>query len=267
MSSNMKSMSLVREELRAIFSHHLIWLTLGNQDIKLRYRRSSLGPFWITLSMMVTIYSMGFLYGHLFKMDLNIYFPYLASGIICWSFFSTIILESSNVFIESEGYIRNQESTISLFNMRLILRNIIIFLHNLLVFIPIIIFFHIKIGFYTLFIIPGLLIIVINAIFWGTLLGIIGTRYRDFSQIITSLIQVIFFVTPIMWMPTLLPEKYRWVIKGNPFNQFLDLIRNPLLNEPFSTLGFVEVILITLSGFILYSYFIKKYKSRIVFWL
>lgn len=253
--------------MKAIFKKWPIWYMLGSQDIKMRYRRSSIGPFWITISMAITIYSMGFLYSHLFKIELENYFPFLASGIISWTFISTLILESSNIFIESEPYIRNQESFMSLFLMRLILRNTIIFAHNLIVFIPFLFLFPISFSFKTLFVIPGLVIICINAMLWGNLLAILGTRFRDFAQIIASLVQVIFFLTPIMWMPTLLPERLQWIILYNPFNQFINLIRDPLLNKTIQahTLGLVSFT--TLLGFALYSYFLGKYKNRIVFWL
>ena len=257
----------VIDEIKAIFEKWPIWYMLGTQDIKMRYRRSSIGPLWITISMAVTIYSMGFLYGHLFKVKLENYFPFLAAGIIGWTLISTLILESSNAFIESEPYIRNQESYMSLFITRLVLRNMIIFIHNLIVFIPIVFFFHVTLSLKSLLLIPGLFIISINTVFWGTLLAVIGTRYRDFAQIITSLVQVIFFLTPIMWMPTLLPERLHWVVTYNPFNQFLNLIRDPLLNNMLQPKTVLLVSLTTVLGLALYAHFLGKYKNRIVFWL
>jgi ABC-type polysaccharide/polyol phosphate export permease len=126
----------VYSEVQAIHRFWLIWYSLASQDIKLRYRRSVLGPLWITIGTAVTIYTTGFLYGNLFHIQLDHYFPYLASGIIGWAFISILIQESCNVFIEAENYIKNQESHMSLFMMRLISRNCLVFLHNLLVLIP-----------------------------------------------------------------------------------------------------------------------------------
>lgn len=254
-------------ELKAIIRHWPIWFLLGSQDIKLRYRRSSIGPFWITISMAITIYTMSFLYAHLFKVNFETYFPYLATGIIGWSYLSALILEGSNAFIEAENYIRNQDSYLSLFMMRLLLRNSIVLMHNMLVYIPIIVLFHIPVTWKVLLLIPGLLIIGINALCWGTLFAIIGTRYRDFTQIITSLIQIIFFVTPIMWLPSLLPPKYLWVVEYNPFNQVLNLIRAPMMNQVISIENLLLVSLVTAVGFFLYCVTLQKYKHQIVFWL
>ncbi|HAF87417.1 MAG TPA: ABC transporter, partial [Legionellales bacterium] len=172
-----------------------------------------------------------------------------------------------NAFIESEPYIRNQESYLSLFITRLILRNLIIFAHNVIVFLPIALIFHTSVNLNTLLLLPGLIIISLNALLWGSLLAVIGTRYRDFAQIITSLIQVIFFLTPIMWMPTLLPAKLNWVVMYNPFNQLLNLIRYPLLGQALTLPSILMITTVTLLGLSLYTYCLGKYKNRVVFWL
>ena len=109
--------------------------------------------------------------------------------------------------------------------------------------------------------------IALNVVSWGTVIAILGTRYRDFAQIISSLVQVIFFLTPVMWMPNLLPAQYQWVVVYNPFNQFLNLIRAPLLNKAMDGQAFLMILGISLVGFLLYAYFLRQYKNRIVFWL
>lgn len=260
-------MNDVRGEIKAVFLDWPIWVMLGTQDIKLRYRSSAIGPFWITIHMAVTICCMSFLYGHLFRAPLDLYLPYLTAGIISWAFLSTLIMEGSNAFVEAGSHLRNQDLFLSIFTMRLLLRNIIIFAHNLLVFIPIIFIFHIGISPNTLWLIPGLLLISVNSILWGTLLSLLTARFRDVTQIINSMIQIAFFLTPIMWMPNFLPEKYQWVIQINPFAQFINLIRSPLLNTSLSLQNLLIVSLITLLGFVLYTTFLSRYKNRIVFWL
>ena len=259
--------NIASSEIGGIRKNWLIWWTLGNQDIKLKYRRSTLGPFWITLSTAISIYSMGFLYGHLFKANLALYFPHLAAGIIGWAYISSLLEESGRVFIESQSYITNQESMLSMFIMRMLLRNLIIFCHNLAAFIPIAFIFKTGLSLKMLMIFPGLMIIGINTLFWGTILGLIATRYRDFQQILSSILRVMFFLTPIMWMPSLLPSQYQWIALYNPLNQFLNLIRSPMLNESISSLNLIIVMLITALGFVLYNITLRKHKHKLVFWI
>jgi lipopolysaccharide transport system permease protein len=259
--------SIVLEELKSLRTHWQMWFLLGSQDIKLRYRRSTIGPFWLTISTAVTIYSMGFLYSYLFRVNVHDYFPYLASGIISWTFIATLLQESSSVLVESVTYIKNQSCYMSIFVMRLILRNCIVFSHNILVFIPIMLFFKLELNWHYFLMIPGLIILCINAFAWGGVIAIAGTRYRDFEQIVKSLIQIVFFVTPVMWLPSLLPEKYHWIIDYNPFAQYLTIIRNPMLGQTISLHALISVGTLSLLGLGLFAVCMHKYKHRIVFWL
>lgn len=259
--------SIAMKEVRAIKDFWLIWYTLGFQDIQLRYRRSALGPLWLTLSTAVMIYSMGFLYSHLFKLDLNKYFPYLTVGFISWNLILGLIKESSSAYIESINYIQNQEAFYSIYIMRILLRNLIIFFHNFLAFIPIALIFHTGVGFYSLLLFPSLFIICLNGFLWGSVIGILSTKYRDIEQIIGSFMQVIFFITPVMWMPSLLPERAAWIFQWNPFAQFLVLIRNPLMNQSIDLHAVLVTFIVTLVGFFVYTKSITRFKHNIVFWL
>lgn len=259
------------QELAGIFSGWRIWLTLAWDDIRLRYRRSSLGPFWITLSMAVKIYFMGFLYAYLFQIDVSQYFPFLAAGIITWTSASSLICESSLIFIESESYLRNMKISYIHLVLRMILRNFIIFAHNLLAYIPIICYFASSLKdfhFYNMLLLfPNLFIITINLVLIGTILAIIGTRFRDMPLIVDSLLQVVFFITPIMWLPTLLPEKYQWLAYWNPCYHIVNAIRAPLLGQPVSILSYGVLALFTLCSFIGFYYLLNRCKHRIIFWL
>jgi len=256
--------SFINDILAAIKAWR-IWLLLGWQDIQLRYRRSVIGPFWFTISMAVIIVSIGFVYGHLFRAKLDVYLPFLATGIITWGMISTMLNESTNAFIESETYIKQIKIPFLCFLLRVCLRNIIIFFHNILAFIPVVIFYHIPVNWYLLCLIPAFAIITLNCVFFGAVLAVIGARYRDFGQVITNLLQVAFYLTPIMWYPALMPERFRYLIDINPFAQFIDIIRYPLLGQPTSMHTWVFVLCFTFVGFLLCWYVFPKNRAKIVF--
>lgn len=244
-----------------------IWLLLGWQDIQLRYRRSTLGPLWITLSMAITIYSMGLLYGKLFHMELRDYYPFLAAGMVTWSLISTLIIEGTNTFIEAEGFIKQMKQPYSVFIFRVVTRNFFIFFHNLLVLVPIMLIVRIPLTLNFLFIFLGLAFIWLNAVTYCSILAILGTRFRDLPQMINSLVQVIFFITPVLWSPKVLPERYLFVADLNPFAQFLEIIRNPLLGMAPSTHALIMVLLVSIVGLVLVFLLFAKVRARIVYWL
>jgi len=244
-----------------------IWLLLAWQDTKLRYRRSTLGPFWITLSMAVTIYTMGLLYGRLFKMDLSHYYPFLATGLLAWGVISSLLTESGSIFLEAEQFIKQVKQPYSVFIFRAVTKCFIVFFHNILVFVPIILFFKVPLNFYTLFIFLSLAILWINGVFYGVVFAILGTRFRDMVQLIISIVQVIFFLTPILWSPSILPDKYQYIIKLNPFAQFVELLRNPLLGSLPSAYTLFFITVVTLLGFVVSFVVFSCYRARIPYWL
>jgi lipopolysaccharide transport system permease protein len=246
-----------------------IWTMLAYQDVKLRYRRSILGPFWLTLSMAITVYSMGYLYGHLFHTNLQTYFPFLVAGMMSWAILSTCITELTDAFVTADGLIKQIKLPYSLYIHRVVTRNIIIFFHNLIVLVPILAIYHevAKLNYNTLFLPIGLLIFYFNAITFGLALAMIGARYRDLSQIIKSLVQVAFFVTPVMWNPALLPDKDHYLVVLNPFYAFVELIRAPLLGQFPSLMTFFITACITTFGIFLAASMFVKYRARVIYWL
>lgn len=246
-----------------------IWLMLAYQDIKLRYRRSILGPFWVTLSMAITVYSMGFLYGHLFHTDLKQYYPFLVAGMLSWALVSNLLVEQTDAFMTSESLIRQIKLPYSLYVHRIATRNIIIFFHNVIVMVPVYIIFHetAKINLYTLWLLPNLLLIYLNAFTYGIVLAALSARYRDVSQIIKSLIQVVFFLTPVMWAPTILSPQKQFIVNANPFYAFLEMIRAPLLGTMPTFLNYVIVISVTWIGILFCIAIFIPYRSRIIYWL
>ncbi len=97
---------LAIKDLRDGIKKWPIWFMLAYQDVKLRYRRSVLGPFWITLSMAITVYSMGYLYGHLFHTNLQTYFPFLVAGMLAWSLISAQFSDLTEALTQSESLIK-----------------------------------------------------------------------------------------------------------------------------------------------------------------
>ena len=82
-----------------------LWLRLAWLDVVQRYRRSLLGPLWVTITMSVTIGGIGIVFGNLFGAKPEEYLPYLATGIILWTFYTSLVMEGANVFVSSDNLI------------------------------------------------------------------------------------------------------------------------------------------------------------------
>ena len=254
-----------KDVLESFFSYH-IWLALGWQDIKQRYRRSALGPWWITISLGITVLTMGVLYAKLFKQDIHTYLPFLAIGMVFWNLVSALITESSTVFIAAEGIIKQIPMPFGIHVLRMIWRNVVIFFHNMLVVIGVLLFFGVRPG-PSLLLFPLVVVLVMLNGFWmGILVGILGTRFRDIAQIIASIVQILFFLTPVMWTPASLTHKV-WIMEYNPIYHVLAIARNSLMGGAIPYESYGVVLGMTALGWMLALRFLVRYRSRIPYWL
>ncbi|WP_289022183.1 ABC transporter permease [Desulfobacter postgatei] len=243
-----------------------LWLRLGWQDIVLRYRRSIIGPFWLTLSMAVMISTLGLLYSGLFKIDTRNYLPYLTTGLLVWNFINGLISEGCQVFIESDWLICQADLPLSMFPLRVVWRNFILFLHNVPVYIAVVIFFQVKVGWEFVLIIPGLIILLANALWCTILFGMLSARFRDLPQIIASILQVTFFVTPILWTIEQSTSR-RFIVTGNPFYHLIELLRKPMLGEPILLINWGVSLVILFLGCLGTFFFYRRFHGRIAYWV
>lgn len=243
-----------------------IWWTLAWFDIVLRYRRSMLGPLWLTLSMGALIAGMGPLYSSLFNNDLTTFFPYLALGIIYWSLFSTIVSDSCTTFVNSSSYLKQAYFPISLFVWRSIARNLIVFAHQIVLFLPVAWWVNLHLTSNAWLVVPALAITLVNAHAIGLVLGLLCTRYRDVAQIVTSVMQVLMFLTPVFWMTTSLPERAKYIL-WNPLTQLLDLLRTPLMGGIPSLETWLIIAGWTAFNVIAAGWLFAKYRRRVIYWL
>lgn len=243
-----------------------LWRALSWQDIRLRYRGSMLGPFWLSISMGVMVLSLGTVYSHIFKMELEHYMPYLVAGLMVWQYMSVMLSEACTSFTSAEGFIRQIRQPYSIYVYRSVCRNAIIFAHNFVIFILVAMYFKIWPGFAFLQIIPGLALLLINSVWIGIFFGLLCARFRDITQMVNSLLQVFFFVTPIIWYPELMKDR-PVLVDINPFHHFIELIRAPLLGKDVEMLSWYFALGVTVVGWFVTFLFFRRYRARLAYWV
>lgn len=243
-----------------------LWGALGWQDIRQRYRRSKLGPFWLTISMGVLVGALGALYAGLFNIDVAAYLPFIAIGFIVWGLISGLITDGCTTFINAESIIKQVSLPLSVHVYRVVWRTLIIFAHNAVIFVVVAILFSIRPGWAGLLALPGVALLCLNGVWVGLLLGLLSARYRDVPQIVASFVQVTFFLTPIIWQPELLPER-AFVLDFNPFFHFVELVRAPALGRPPELVSWLAAVGLTLAGWLVTLLLYCRYRWRIAYWL
>lgn len=243
-----------------------IWNLLALQDVRQRYRRSILGPFWITLSSFVSIAALAVVYTKIFKIPTADYLPYLSVGFIAWMFIASILTESCGVFIAAEGIIKQINLPFGVHVMRMVWRNLITLGHHAVVLAVVLTYAGVGITADIIFLPFALALNVLTGVFVGYLLGAASTRFRDISPIVSSLVQVVFYVTPVIWQPVLL-KGHEELLLYNPFFHYLEIMRMPILGMSDKYGSWWVCIGITLTLGIMSIIFMARFRKRIAFWL
>jgi len=243
-----------------------LWSTLGWHDIRQRYRRSIVGPFWLTLSMGIMVGGLAYLYAGLFGQNTEGYLVYVATGMIVFNLISTIATEGSTVFIGSASLILQLRAPLSIYIYQMLWRNLLIFAHNISIYVIVLIFVKVDIGWNILLSFAGLFLVLLGGVWIGLTLGGLSARFRDVPPIVSSIMQVAFFLTPIFWTPGALPGRELFV-HLNPFYYLVEVVRMPLLGQTPALSVWLAVIGMNCVGALIAIAFYARYRGRIAYWV
>lgn len=240
--------------------------TLGWLDIRLRYRGSMLGPFWLTLSTGVMVGALGFLYSSLFAMDLRSYLPFLTLSLVLWNCLSASVGEACLCFTEAEGVIRSVRLPYTLHPLRCLVRNSLVLLHNVGVVVVVFAIFAVWPGPLALLAIPATLLWVVDGVAAALLFGAVCARFRDVPPIVGSVMQIAFFVSAIIWKPEQIGGRPVW-LQGNPFFSIIEIIRAPILGDLPSHLTYASALgwsaLLWVAAVVVFA----RARGRLAFWV
>jgi lipopolysaccharide transport system permease protein len=239
---------------------------LGWLDIKLRYRGSMLGPFWLTISTAVMVTALGVLFATLYHMDVRDYLPFLALSQVLWGFLSTLVSDGCSCFTSSEPLILSIRMPLSVHALRVLVRGLLILAHNVVVIVGVDLWFSLWPGTVLLLAIPGMLLWMVDAFALCLILGAIGARFRDIPPIVASIVQIAFFVTPVIWKPVQLGAR-AWILPYNPFFDLIEVVRAPLLGYLPSTMTWLMAVAYSVLLLFVTWRLMVRVRGRVPFWL
>ncbi len=257
---------MLNEFINAI-KKYKIWTYLSFQEIKTRYVGSYLGPFWITITQIILVISIGYIYGGIFSIPPEEYMPFLTCGFVYWNLISGILNEGTRVFGSNRNYLNEIKISPLLFCLKNVCSNTIVFLHN---FLAVFVIFYLTdyeytSRFFLSFI--GLFFICINGFLAIITIGIICERFRDIPSLITNILQISFFVTPIIWDPINFKSRAVIILQLNPFWHFIEAARAPLLGREVELYTYLTIIMLTFVNFFIAYFTYKKFSNKIIYWL
>ena len=261
--------NLAKNDLKETFKRNQLCFELAWTEVRLRYTRTIIGPFWETISLGILLFTLSYLWSKLWGAQVSEYLPYLVSGMVLWRFINLILNDGCQIFIKNDYIYRSIPLPWSVMAVKHLYAGTFLFLHHF----PMIIvanlifnvdFFTLKL-FYILYAIPALAITSFSSIL---LLGILTSRYRDVQSLVSSLLSVMIFFTPIFWTIEQMGEVGRkFVVMPNLIYHYIEIFRQPMLGNAPSELNILITLVTTLILLFLSIFVLNKYKKKIIYWL
>jgi ABC-type polysaccharide/polyol phosphate export permease len=244
-----------------------LWGRLAWLEIKRRYRRTTIGPFWSAISLAVLVLALSGVGMGLWNQSKD-YLPFLAAGLVVWLMVSNVLNEACVLFVSSTNLFRQMRFNYSVLAYALVYRNLIVFAHNMVVYVLVFLIFPPEnFGAAALLVVPGLALLLINNVWIALLLGMVCLRYRDLQQMITTLTQVAMFVTPIFWPPeSLKGAMHFFYIDLNPLYHLITIVRAPLMGQMPPTEVYLATGIITVVGWTVTYACFRYFRKRIAYW-
>ena len=220
----------IRDVVRSAGLWH-IWIRLGMQDVRLKFRRSAFGVGWIFLNLAVLVSSIGFIYANLLGQDTKQFIPYLTIGMILWGYLTSSIVDGGNAFVNSEGYIKQISLPIYVYVFRFFVSISLTTLIAMLAYVVVAAIYAVPFGPGTLLALPGLLMVMAASLLLVTIFAHLNARFRDIAHMASVGMQVLFYVTPVIFPAESLRQRTDLVliVDLNPMYHLLEVVRRPLL--------------------------------------
>ncbi|HYE86726.1 MAG TPA: ABC transporter permease [Vicinamibacterales bacterium] len=245
-----------------------VWTRLGIQDVRLKFRRSAIGPVWPFVNLAVMVLSIGFIYANLLGQEPREFIPYLTIGMILWTYLTNSIVDGGNAFIHAEGYIKQISLPIYVYILRAFISITLTMLITMGAFVIVAAIYRIPFAAATLLAIPGLVMVMATTLLLITIFAHLNARFRDVAHMATVGMQVLFYVTPVIFPAALLRHRrdLTLVIELNPMYHLLEVVRQPLLHgvaASWQSYAAVAAIIVVLTGAA--AAVIAAFQRRIVF--
>ena len=235
-------------------------------DVKDRYYRSKVGIVWAPLSIAIFVGVLSPIYAELFAVEVRVYALHLLLGLIVWNFLFASIIDSGREFAASRDLMVTYGLGYSLLVMRTVWRNFIVLAFQFIAFVAFSVILANWPSFVWLSSLFALFVVLMFSFGVSFLMAIAASRFRDTVEIINNLFRLLFFATPIMWMPALRSE-FDWVLQINPFYYLIELVRSPLVNQEINrTAWMVSIACVFLVNIAALGCF-ARYRKKIAFWL
>lgn len=267
-ASNRVRIHAAASDLRAGLYMWRTWTYLAFETIKNQYRRTVLGPWWITLQTVAFVLGLAAIFSQILNADIKTFLPYVAVGLLVFNLLSGLTRAASTVFTGAADSMKSTRQPLSNLVLKAVAVELIQFGHNALIFVAFVAIGLVPLSLKMLIAVPVLGLIVANGVALGFWLGTAVARFRDVDPLVGSILQILVFFTPVFYRLEDLDRGSRGALLGwNPFLYLLESVRQPLLDAPLQGRYFVGTAIVTAVNVLLAGLIFVRHRSRLPYWV
>jgi lipopolysaccharide transport system permease protein len=245
---------------------HELWSRQSANEVRRRYRRTLLGPAWVTLSLVIFALVLSYVWAGLFQQEMRTFLPFLLSGLVPWTLISTTISEGTTAFVAGEPLIKSRQFPYTMLVNVVVARNAILFAHNLAGFVIVAAVCGVSLTWANLMLLPGLVLVLLNCAWMCLLVAIFCLRYRDFQQLVMSVLMIAVFVTPIFFSASQIQGRRALIVVLNPLHHMVELVRQPLLGNVPSLTSYLFCAGAAVLGWLVAFWVFSQKRGRLAYW-
>ncbi|MHC2619603.1 ABC-type polysaccharide/polyol phosphate export permease/glycosyltransferase involved in cell wall biosynthesis [Bradyrhizobium huanghuaihaiense] len=242
-----------------------IAVALAWSDMRHRYVRSLLGPFWMSLQMAIVVVVLGSVIGQMSNANMTARLPMLALSMTAWTFLNGVVLDATTALQNSASLIRDRALPPVIFLLQCTFRHALFALHNACVPLLLWLVFSPHDLSHALAALPGLLLFVACTFALSLVLGAMATRYRDLKPIIESTLMLAFLASPVIWSSDMINHRST-VMRLNPLTHLFAVWREPLAGGHVDPVSIVYV-LVALALLVFASVLTLVHLRKAAFWI
>lgn len=212
-----------------------VWLHLGTQDIKNRYKRSFVGPLWLVVSTATMVVGLGLLFARIFTQGRS-FVAFLSVGMTLWGLIASSITDGGYAFIGAESYIKQIPLPKQVYLFRTMAVSLIVFSFSLPVLLGAVLYARLPVGLGLLWALGGVLIVVVCCVGQISIMAYLSVSFRDLPPASNSALQLLYFFTPIFYPVEVLEQRgVGFLLHFNPFYYLIEVVRYPVLQNALAT--------------------------------
>jgi ABC-type polysaccharide/polyol phosphate export permease len=211
-----------------LFQYRDLIRALIVRDLTVRYRRSAIGFLWTMLHPLMMMVVLEVVFSTLFRFTLKDYPVYVFSGILFWNFFSQSVISSMNSLKGNAALLQKLPVPKAVFPIATVLSGVVNLAFAMVPLMLLLVLTHHELCFSLLFLPLSILVAAVFTLGIGLLLSPLAVFFSDVVEMVTVLLTVIMYLTPVIYPLSIVPERFRPMVELNPLQMLLHVFRDPV---------------------------------------